>query len=78
MDSETVENTTVSQTTTDSVQSSTCRTKMIEKQNLENFQIVWLDANIDKTDDNLQTISLLRTIINYLNTFDNIWIVMTI
>ncbi len=71
MDSETVENATVSQVAADCAQ--TCRTKMIEQQNLENFQIVWLDADIDKTDENLQTTSLLRATINYLNTFDNIY-----
>ncbi|CAF3631419.1 unnamed protein product [Rotaria sp. Silwood1] len=71
MDSKTLNNITVLPTTTDCVQSSICRTKIIEQQNLENFQIVWVDANIAKTDDNLQTISLLRAVINYLNLFDN-------
>ncbi|CAF1625058.1 unnamed protein product, partial [Didymodactylos carnosus] len=61
-----------SQTTTDCVQTSIYRTKFIEQQNLENFQIVWLDANINKTDDNSQTISRLRASINYLNIFDNV------
>ncbi|CAF2052688.1 unnamed protein product [Rotaria magnacalcarata] len=73
MDSETVENATVSQIATDRAQISTCRTKMIEQQNLENFQIIWLDDNINTTEDNLHTVSLLRTIINYLHIFDNIW-----
>ncbi|CAF0799075.1 unnamed protein product [Didymodactylos carnosus] len=61
-----------SQTTTDCAQTSIYRTKFIEQQNLENFQIVWLDANINKTDDNSQTIARLRATINYLNIFDNV------
>ncbi|CAF1502842.1 unnamed protein product, partial [Didymodactylos carnosus] len=61
-----------SQTTTDRVQTSICRTNFIEQQNLENFQIVWLDANINKTDHNSQTICRLRAVINNLNIFDNV------
>ncbi|CAF3040779.1 unnamed protein product [Rotaria sp. Silwood2] len=72
MDSETTEDITVLQIAADCVQSSTCRTKNIDKKNLESFQLVWVDANINNTDDNIQTISLLRGIINYLNTFDNV------
>ncbi|CAF1483716.1 unnamed protein product [Didymodactylos carnosus] len=55
------------------MQTSIYRTNFIEQQNLENFQIAWLDANINKTDDNSQTISRLRATINYLNIFDNVW-----
>ncbi|CAF1241265.1 unnamed protein product [Didymodactylos carnosus] len=37
--------------------------------NLENFTVVWLDADIDKTDDCHDTKKRLRTIANHLRTF---------
>ncbi|CAF1122469.1 unnamed protein product [Didymodactylos carnosus] len=38
-------------------------------QNLENFTIVWFDATIDQTNDNLDTKARLRTVVNHLRTF---------
>ncbi|CAF1464074.1 unnamed protein product [Didymodactylos carnosus] len=72
MDSKSPINVSISQTTIDRVQTSIYRTTIIEQQNLENFQIFWLNDNINKTDDNLQTIALLRATINYLNIFDDV------
>ncbi|CAF1147703.1 unnamed protein product [Didymodactylos carnosus] len=42
-----------------------------QDRNLENLLIVWLDANIDKTEDNLLLKTKLRSVINYLKMFDN-------
>ncbi|CAF4075063.1 unnamed protein product, partial [Rotaria sordida] len=39
---------------------------------IETFLIVWLDANVNKTEDNEETYKALRTSINYLKTFDNL------
>ncbi|CAF1174591.1 unnamed protein product [Didymodactylos carnosus] len=46
-------------------------TCMSEENNLEDFTVVWLDANIDKTKDCLDTQTQLRQRINYLKTFTN-------
>ncbi|CAF3937436.1 unnamed protein product, partial [Rotaria sp. Silwood1] len=38
--------------------------------NLEDFTVIWLDANINKSEDCLNTKVQLRSIINYIKTFD--------
>ncbi|CAF4657022.1 unnamed protein product, partial [Rotaria sp. Silwood1] len=40
--------------------------------NLESFTCLWLDQNVNLTQDNLQTQKELRQVINHLRTFDNI------
>ncbi|CAF1567293.1 unnamed protein product, partial [Rotaria sp. Silwood1] len=40
--------------------------------NLESFTCLWLDQNVNSTQDNLQTQKELRQVINHLRTFDNI------
>ncbi|CAF1058520.1 unnamed protein product [Didymodactylos carnosus] len=40
--------------------------------NLETFLIVWLDANVTKTQDNLDTYTELRAAVNYIKTFDEL------
>ncbi|CAF0817847.1 unnamed protein product [Rotaria sordida] len=40
--------------------------------NLESFACLWLDQNINSTQDNLQTHKELRQVINHLRIFDNI------
>lgn len=42
-----------------------------KKNNLESFACLWLDQDVNKTEDNLQTQNELRQVINYLQTFDN-------
>ena len=39
-------------------------------QNLEDLAVIWLDANINNTTDCLETKAHLRSLINYLVTFD--------
>jgi hypothetical protein len=39
--------------------------------NLETFSLLWLDANVNRTDENLQTQEDLRTTINQLRPFDD-------
>jgi hypothetical protein len=39
--------------------------------NLEIFSLVWLDASINNSEENLETQQRLRTIINHLLTFDD-------
>jgi hypothetical protein len=39
--------------------------------NLETFSLVWLDAQVNTTEDNRQTQLILRQIINHLKTFDD-------
>jgi len=39
--------------------------------NLETFSLLWLDAQINATEDNRQTQQKLRQIINHLKTFDD-------
>ena len=39
--------------------------------NLESFACLWLDQNIDSTQDNRDTQQQLRQVINHLRTFDN-------
>ena len=39
--------------------------------NLETFSLVWLDAQVNTTEDNRQTQQKLRQIINHLKTFDD-------
>ncbi|CAF3803349.1 unnamed protein product [Rotaria sp. Silwood1] len=38
--------------------------------NFESFACLWLDQNVNSTDDNLQTQKKLRQVINHLRTFD--------
>ncbi|CAF1087930.1 unnamed protein product [Didymodactylos carnosus] len=38
--------------------------------NIETFTIVWLDANVNTTEDNTETYHALRTIVNYIRTYD--------
>ncbi|CAF2742817.1 unnamed protein product [Rotaria sp. Silwood2] len=39
--------------------------------NLESFACLWLDQNVNSTEDNIQTQKELRQVINHLRTFDN-------
>ena len=39
--------------------------------NLESFACLWLDRNINSTEDNLETQKELRQVINHLQTFDD-------
>jgi hypothetical protein len=39
--------------------------------NLESFACLWLDQNVDSTQDNRDTQKELRQVINHLRTFDN-------
>jgi len=39
--------------------------------NLELYSLIWCDANVDKTEENIQTQMKLRSSINYIQTFDN-------
>ncbi|CAF1615543.1 unnamed protein product, partial [Didymodactylos carnosus] len=41
-----------------------------QQENLEDFTVIWIDSNIDKTDDCIQIRARLRLLINYLKTFD--------
>ncbi|CAF0957467.1 unnamed protein product [Didymodactylos carnosus] len=41
------------------------------KFNLETYELLWLDANIYSTQDNLETLNDLRQIINQIRTFDD-------
>ena len=43
-----------------------------DKNNLETFLIVWLNANVSKTQDNLDTLTELRASVNYIKTFDDL------
>jgi hypothetical protein len=43
-----------------------------EDKNDESFVLVWLDDNVNKTDDNHQTQKKLKEIVNYMKTFDSI------
>jgi hypothetical protein len=39
--------------------------------NLESFACLWLDQNVNSTEDNLETQKELRQVINHIRTFDN-------
>lgn len=39
--------------------------------NLETFSLVWLDASVNESSENLSTQKKLRTIINHLRTFES-------
>ncbi len=39
--------------------------------NLESFTCLWLDQNVNSTQDNQDTLQQLRQVINHLRTFDN-------
>ncbi|CAF5056416.1 unnamed protein product, partial [Rotaria sp. Silwood1] len=45
---------------------------LINDENLEEMSIIWLDSNIHKTDDCLEMMNALRSIINDLHAYDNI------
>ncbi|CAF1488410.1 unnamed protein product [Didymodactylos carnosus] len=49
----------------------TTTTTAVTIRSLESFVLVWLDRNMDKTDDNLKSKRQLRRIVNCLKTFDN-------
>ncbi|CAF4597107.1 unnamed protein product, partial [Rotaria sp. Silwood2] len=38
--------------------------------NLEDFTVIWLDASVNKSEDCLNTTAQLRSVINYIKTFD--------
>ncbi|CAF3589996.1 unnamed protein product [Rotaria sp. Silwood1] len=40
--------------------------------NLETFSLIWLDASVNTSKENIEAQADLRTIINYLKTFDNV------
>ncbi|CAF1539434.1 unnamed protein product, partial [Rotaria sordida] len=40
--------------------------------NLEIFSLIWLDASVNTSKENIKAQSDLRAIINYLKTFDNV------
>ena len=40
-------------------------------QNLESFACLWLDRDVETTEDNRETLQELRQVINHLLTFDN-------
>ncbi|CAF1152950.1 unnamed protein product [Didymodactylos carnosus] len=40
--------------------------------NLESYVLLWLDGDINKTHDNIETLKELRQVINYIQTFDDI------
>jgi len=40
--------------------------------NLETFSLLWLDANVHKTDDNIKSQRKLREAINFLQIFDQV------
>ena len=39
--------------------------------NLETFTLIWLDTNVNRSDENLKSQIQLRSIINYLQVFDD-------
>jgi hypothetical protein len=41
------------------------------RRNLETFSLLWLDAQVNKTEENRQAQRKLRQIINHLQTFDD-------
>ncbi len=45
-------------------------TNLSSNPNLESFACLWLDQNVNSTDDNRETQQELRQVINYLRTFD--------
>jgi hypothetical protein len=51
--------------------SSTKAIKSSTFSNLESFACLWLDRNVDSTQDNRDTQQALRQVINHLRTFDN-------
>jgi hypothetical protein len=42
-----------------------------ENENLETFSLLWLDAQVNDTEENRKAQQKLRQIINHLKTFDN-------
>lgn len=43
----------------------------VVEENLETFSLIWLDAAVNDSQENLDAQQQLRTSINYLKTFDN-------
>jgi hypothetical protein len=43
-----------------------------EEKNYESFALLWLDVDVNKTNDNLMTQNKLREAVNYIKTFDTI------
>jgi len=44
----------------------------IEGNNLETMYLIWLDASVNKSKENLDAQQQIRTIINHLKTFENV------
>lgn len=42
-----------------------------QKQNLETYFIIWLDATVNRSEENVEAQQQLRKSINYLTTFDD-------
>ena len=42
-----------------------------ENDNLETFRLIWLDSSVNRSEENLHAQWRLRTIINYLKTFED-------
>jgi hypothetical protein len=53
------------------VSSSTKIVNQSMNSNLESFACLWLDQNVNSTQDNRDTLHQLRQVINHLQTFDN-------
>jgi hypothetical protein len=53
------------------ISSSTKSVKPSTTSNLESFACLWLDQNVNSTQDNRDTQRELRQVINHLRTFDN-------
>jgi hypothetical protein len=51
--------------------SSTTTVNLSMMSNLETFTCLWLDQNVDSTQDNRDTLQELRQVINHLRTFRN-------
>jgi hypothetical protein len=51
--------------------SSTTTVNLSMMSNLETFTCLWLDQNVDSTQDNRDTLQELRQVINHLRTFQN-------
>ncbi|CAF1452370.1 unnamed protein product [Rotaria sp. Silwood1] len=50
----------------------TSEEKLETNKNTETFLIVWLDAHVNKTQDNEKTYNALRSSVNYIQIFDNL------
>jgi hypothetical protein len=55
----------------DNVSSTSKPSNYSKGSNLESFTCLWLDQNVNSTEDNRDTLQELRQVINHLRTFDN-------